>query len=52
MITLFRAVSRQEKEDYDEHGIFLTGKNTLEAKQFFKTRVAVTSRVQRLCYLC
>jgi hypothetical protein len=45
MITLFRAVSRQEKEDYDTHLIFRTGRNTLEAKQFFKTRIAVTSFV-------
>jgi hypothetical protein len=45
MTTLFRAVSQQEKEDYNAHGAFLTGRNTLEAKQFFKTRVAVTSFV-------
>ena len=43
MITLFRAVSQQEKENFDIHRVFLTGRNTLEAKQFFKTRVAVTS---------
>ncbi|MFI5138685.1 MAG: hypothetical protein ACHQIM_12735 [Sphingobacteriales bacterium] len=43
MITLFRAVSQQEKEDYDTHLAFRTGRNTLEAKQFFKTRMAVTS---------
>ncbi len=45
MITLFRAVSQREKEDYDAHGAFLTGLNTLEAKQFFRTRVAVASFV-------
>lgn len=45
MITLFRAVSQQEKEDYDERLIFRTGRNTLEAKQFFKTRTAVSSFV-------
>ncbi len=43
MITLFRAISQQEKEDYDTHLVFRTGRNTLEAKQFFKTRTAVTS---------
>jgi len=43
MITLFRAVSQPEKEDYDALLAFRTGRNTLEAKQFFKTRAAVTS---------
>jgi hypothetical protein len=45
MITLFRAVSQQEKEDYDAHPAFRTARNTLEGKQFFKTRIAVTSFV-------
>ena len=45
MITLFRAVSQQEKENYDAHDAFRIGRNTLEAKQFFKTRVAVIAFV-------
>ena len=41
MIKLYRAISQKEKDDYDELKIFRTGKNTLEAKQFFKSRTAV-----------
>jgi hypothetical protein len=41
MISLYRAVSQQEKDDYDNQQIFRTGKNTLEAKQFFKSRIAI-----------
>jgi hypothetical protein len=41
MIKLYRAVSQQEKDDYNTHKIFQTGKNTLEAKQFFKSRIAI-----------
>ena|ERR1700722_9750806 len=37
MIKLYRAVSQQEKDDYDHHKVFRTSKNTLEAKQFFKS---------------
>jgi hypothetical protein len=45
MIKLYRAISQQEKDDYDSQQIFRTGRNTLEAKQFFKSRVAVTQFV-------
>ena len=41
MIKLYRAISQQEKDDYDSQQIFRTGRNTLEAKQFFKSRTAV-----------
>ena len=41
MIKLYRAISQQEKDDYDSQQIFRTGKNTLEAKQFFKSRTAI-----------
>jgi len=41
MTVLYRAVSQQEKEDIDTKGVFRVGRNTLEAKQFFKTRIAV-----------
>ena len=42
MIKLFRAISQNEKDDYDQQQqLFRTGINTLEAKQFFKSRTAV-----------
>jgi hypothetical protein len=41
MIKLYRAISQQEKDDYESQQIFRTGKNTLEAKQFFKSRAAI-----------
>ncbi len=46
MITLYRAVSQQEKDDYDSKKIFRTDKNTLEAKQFFKSRIAIKQFVE------
>ncbi len=45
MITLYRAISRLEKQDFDSDGIFRTGQNTLEAKQFFKSRDAINEFV-------
>jgi len=45
MIKLYRAVSQQEKDDYDNQQFFRTWRNTLEAKQFFKSRTAVKSFV-------
>ena len=41
MAKLFRAISQAEKDDYDETKLFNTGRNTLEAKQFFKSLTAV-----------
>jgi hypothetical protein len=41
MIKLYRAISQNEKDDFDRDQQFRTGKNTLEAKQFFKSRAAV-----------
>ncbi len=41
MIKLYRAISQSEKEDYDQEQVFRTGINTLEAKQFFKSTIAV-----------
>ena len=41
MTTLYRAVSQQEKKDIDLNKVFRTGRNTLEAKQFFKRRISV-----------
>jgi len=41
MIKLYRAISQREKDDDDSKQIFRTGKNTLEAKQFFKSRAAI-----------
>ena len=45
MTTLFRAISQLEKDDYDANGIFKTGRNTLDGKQFFRSRTAVLSFV-------
>ncbi|HZX59155.1 MAG TPA: hypothetical protein VFE54_10525 [Mucilaginibacter sp.] len=41
MIILYRAISEGEKENFDNGRQFRTAKNTLEAKQFFKSRTAV-----------
>ena len=38
---LYRAVSNAEYKDWENTNEFRTAKNTLEAKQFFKTEVAV-----------
>lgn len=41
-ITLYRTVSIAEKEDfYNRNEKFATGRNTLEAKQFFKSKDGV-----------
>jgi len=45
MITLYRVVSRFEKEDFDSEGILRTRQNTLEAKQFFKSQEAINEFV-------
>jgi len=45
MITLYRAVSRFEKQDFDSKGILRTEKNTLEGKQFFKSPEAINEFV-------
>ena len=41
MATLYRAVSNVEYRDYQKSKLFKTAKNTLEAKQFFKSRIAI-----------
>ena len=41
MTKLFRAISQSEKDDFDQTKVFRTGRNTLEAKQFFKSLTAV-----------
>lgn len=46
MTVLYRAVSRFEKEDLDAHKAFQISRNTLEAKQFFKSRIAVKQFVE------
>jgi len=45
MTILYRAVSQKEKEDIDLNKSFRIGRNTLEAKQFFKRRHSVTQFV-------
>ena len=45
MITLFRVISRFEKQDFDTVGVLRTGPNTLEAKQFFKSVEAINEFV-------
>jgi len=45
MVKLYRAVSKSEKDDYDDQHVLRTGRNTLEAKQFFKSREAVNEFV-------
>jgi hypothetical protein len=47
MIKLYRVVSQQEKDDFDNQGQLRTGKNTLEAKQFFKSMEAIRQFVRR-----
>ena len=46
MTTLYRAISQNEKDDYDNHKQFRLAKNTLEAKQFFRSRTAVKQFVE------
>jgi len=46
MATLYRAVSRAEYRDYRNSNQFNTAINTLEAKQFFKSRTAVREFVR------
>jgi len=41
MATLYRAVSKAEYHDYQKNKTFSTAQNTLEAKQFFKSRIAI-----------
>lgn len=43
---LYRAISEKERENYELHKQFRTNSNTLEAKQFFKSKVAVQSFVK------
>lgn len=54
MATLYRAVSDAEYLDYQKSKQFNTAQNTLEAKQFFKSRIAirefVTSAVEQDYY--
>lgn len=38
---LYRAVSSKERQDYKDCQRFRTAKNTLEAKQFFKSEIGV-----------
>ena len=40
-LKLYRAVSQNEFEDWEKIKAFRTAKNTLEAKQFFKSLLAV-----------
>ena len=47
MIKLYRAISQEEKDDYDIDQLFRTGRNTLEAKQFFNSRTAVTQYIEQ-----
>ncbi|RYX83616.1 hypothetical protein EON73_03755 [bacterium] len=42
---LYRAISKNEMNDFELYGQFQTSKNTLEAKQFFKSKTAVLSFV-------
>ena len=41
MIKLYRVISQSEKDDFDSNG-FRTAKNTIEAKQFFKSKEATS----------
>jgi hypothetical protein len=45
MATLYRAVSDAEYSDYLKSRLFNTAQNTLEAKQFFKSRFAISEFV-------
>src|SRR6266567_3036392 len=47
MIKLYRVVSQLEKDDFDKHGFFRTEKNTLEAKQFFRSTDAIKEFVNK-----
>lgn len=46
MTTIFRAVSSSELHDFNQSGLLRTSFQSLEAKQFFKTRVAVNEFVK------
>ena len=46
MATLYRAMSDAEYLDYNNSNQFNTAINTLEAKQFFKSRIAVREFVK------
>ena len=46
MSTLYRAVSQNERNDYFERKEFRIAKNTLDAKQFFKSRIAIKQFVE------
>jgi hypothetical protein len=46
MTKLYRAVSQAEKDDYEKSGVFRLARNTLEAKQFFKSRITVKQFVE------
>jgi hypothetical protein len=46
MATLYRAASRAEYDDYHRSRQFNTSINTLEAKQFFKSLIAVKAFVK------
>lgn len=41
MIRLYRAVSQEEKHNFDRDHQFRTSERTLEVKQFFKSKTAV-----------
>lgn len=43
---LYRAISQNEKDDYDTDQQFRTGVNTLEAKQFFRSPTAVKQFIE------
>lgn len=45
--TLYRAISKAEKEDFEKDGQFRTGRNTLEVKEFYKTEEAVSKFIER-----
>src|ERR1035437_2572281 len=47
MITLYRAVSKAEKEDFDRDKHFRTGRNTLEVKEFFESEEGVNHFIDR-----
>jgi hypothetical protein len=47
MITLYRAVSKAEKEDFDTDGQFRLGRNTLEVKQFFLSEEAMGMYIKK-----
>lgn len=43
---LYRTVSKAERDDYHTDGLLRPGDNTLEAKQFFKSEIAVEEFIQ------